>query len=189
MSKLGNALAMLKLLETGKKYTVNQLADKLEVTPRMIKAYKLELEQAGIYIHTIYGKYGGYIYKQKNNYTIEFDYNDIEGIENIIDKVDEKDRTKLAITLEKIRSIVIYSVDESSNVVLDKELANERFLTISRAIKDRKDLAFKYNSKDRIFTPQTFTFFKEYIYITGFSKTDNEIRTLNISLMDELRIV
>lgn len=53
MSKLGNILAMLKILETGRKYTVKELSEKIEVSPRMIKAYKAELEQAGIYIDTI----------------------------------------------------------------------------------------------------------------------------------------
>lgn len=53
MGKLGNTLAMLKILETGRKFTVNELAEKIEVSPRMIKTYKAELEQAGIYIDTI----------------------------------------------------------------------------------------------------------------------------------------
>ena len=62
MGKLGNTLAMLKILETGRKFTVNELAEKIEVSPRMIKTYKAELEQAGIYIDTINGIYGGWIY-------------------------------------------------------------------------------------------------------------------------------
>ena len=53
MGKLGNTLAMLKILETGKKYTVKELSEIIEVSPRMIKAYKADLEQAGIYIDNI----------------------------------------------------------------------------------------------------------------------------------------
>ena len=68
MGKLGNTLAMLKILETGRKYTVSELASKIEVSPRMIKTYKAELEKAGIYIDTINGIYGGYVYNHKNNY-------------------------------------------------------------------------------------------------------------------------
>ena len=64
MSKLGNTLAMLKILETGRKYTVSELASKIEVSPRMIKTYKAELEKAGIYIDTIMGPYGGYVLNQ-----------------------------------------------------------------------------------------------------------------------------
>lgn len=50
MSKVGNALTMLRLLESGKKYTVEELANKIEVSNRMIKIYKEELEKSGIYI-------------------------------------------------------------------------------------------------------------------------------------------
>lgn len=50
MSKVSNTLNMLRLLETGKKYSVSELANKLEVTPRMVKIYKEELEKCGIYI-------------------------------------------------------------------------------------------------------------------------------------------
>lgn len=65
MGKLGNTLAMLKILETGRKYTVKELSELIEVSPRMIKEYKSELEKAGIYIETINGIYGGYVYNQK----------------------------------------------------------------------------------------------------------------------------
>ena len=44
MSKVSNTLTMLRLLESGKKYSVKELAEKLEVSPRMIKSYKEELE-------------------------------------------------------------------------------------------------------------------------------------------------
>ena len=61
MSKISNILTMINLLNTGRQYTINELANILEVTPRMIRIYKEEVEKAGIYITTIRGKYGGYI--------------------------------------------------------------------------------------------------------------------------------
>ena len=72
MSKVGNTLNMLRLLETGRKYTVNELAEMLEVTPRMIKVYKEELEKCGLYIDSIRGRYGGYVYNKKVDYNISF---------------------------------------------------------------------------------------------------------------------
>ena len=47
MSKVSNTLTMLRLLESGKKYSVKELAEKLEVSPRMIKSYKEELSKYG----------------------------------------------------------------------------------------------------------------------------------------------
>lgn len=64
MSKLSNTLLMLELLQNGRKYSIKELSEKLEVTPRMIRAYKDELEIAGIFIETIRGPYGGYYLNQ-----------------------------------------------------------------------------------------------------------------------------
>ena len=61
MSKISNVLLMLQYLENGRKYNIKELADKLEVSERMIRVYKEELEKAGIYIDTMMGPYGGYV--------------------------------------------------------------------------------------------------------------------------------
>lgn len=67
MSKISNVLTMLEYLSSGKKYSIKELSDKLEVTPRMIRVYKDEIEKAGIYIDTIKGPYGGYVLNQNIN--------------------------------------------------------------------------------------------------------------------------
>ena len=61
MSKVANMLNMVKILEDGKIHTIQDLADELEVSTRMIRIYKQELEQAGIYIQGKQGINGGYI--------------------------------------------------------------------------------------------------------------------------------
>lgn len=67
MSKISNVLTMLECLSSGKKYSLAELAEKLEVTPRMVRVYKDEIEKAGIYIDTIKGPYGGYVLNQNIN--------------------------------------------------------------------------------------------------------------------------
>ncbi len=100
MEKLGNTLAMLKILETGRKFTVNELAEKIEVSPRMIKTYKAELEQAGIYIDTINGIYGGYVYSHKNNYDVQFSIKDV----NCIEKIKQLNKKQNVCVLSKVNS-------------------------------------------------------------------------------------
>ncbi len=67
MSKVSNVLTMLEYLSSGRKYSIKELAEKLEVSPRMIRIYKDELEKAGIYVDTIKGPYGGYVLNQNIN--------------------------------------------------------------------------------------------------------------------------
>ena len=67
MSKISNVLTMLEYLSSGRKYSIKELSEKLEVSPRMIRVYKDEIEKAGIYIDTIKGLYGGYVLNQNIN--------------------------------------------------------------------------------------------------------------------------
>ena len=40
MSKISNVLTMLQLLQSGRKYSINELSTELEVSERMIRLYK-----------------------------------------------------------------------------------------------------------------------------------------------------
>ena len=40
MTKLSNTIMLLRLLQNGKKYSIKELAEKIEVSPRMIRQYK-----------------------------------------------------------------------------------------------------------------------------------------------------
>lgn len=180
MSKLGNTLAMLKLLETGRKFTVKELAEKIEVSPRMIKTYKTELEQAGIYIDTINGIYGGYVYNHKNNYDVSFSIQDVNCIEKIIPLLDLKNRNDVEKLLEKIKTIVIYS-DTTLIKSQDADEMKNKYNLVSKALKNSSDLEIEYKNKTKVITPHNFSFYKDYIYITGYSKTDKDLRTYNLN--------
>jgi len=67
MSKISNVLSMLEYLSSGRKYSIKELSEKLEVSPRMIRVYKEEIEKTGIYIDTVKGPYGGYVLNQNIN--------------------------------------------------------------------------------------------------------------------------
>lgn len=60
MGKAAMCIQMLQILNSGKIYKITELADRLETNPRNIIEYRKELEEAGYYIISIPGKYGGY---------------------------------------------------------------------------------------------------------------------------------
>ncbi len=68
MSKVANMLNMLQMLKDGQVHGIGELAEKLEVSERMVRQYKQELEQAGIYLKSTTGKYGGYQLEPDNNF-------------------------------------------------------------------------------------------------------------------------
>ncbi len=68
MSKVANMLNMLQMLKDGQVHGIKELAEELEVSERMIRQYKQELEQAGIYLKSTTGKYGGYQLEEDNDF-------------------------------------------------------------------------------------------------------------------------
>ncbi len=68
MSKISNMLNMIQILKDENIHSIQELSEKLEVSQRMIRQYKVELEQAGIYINSTTGKYGGYQIERTNNF-------------------------------------------------------------------------------------------------------------------------
>lgn len=68
MSKISNMLNMLRILKDGKIHSITSLSQDLEVSERMIRQYKLELEQAGIYLKSYTGKYGGYKLNENSDF-------------------------------------------------------------------------------------------------------------------------
>ena len=68
MSKVANMLNMLQILKDKNIHSISSLAEKLEVSERMIRQYKLELEQAGIYLKSYTGKFGGYQLDENSNF-------------------------------------------------------------------------------------------------------------------------
>ena len=103
MSKLSNTLTMLQLLSTGRKYSINELSNILEVTPRMIRVYKEDLEKAGIFIDTIMGPYGGYVLNQEirintEKYKIKLNQEDQNKYNILTRAIKEKRKVKLLYT-------------------------------------------------------------------------------------------
>ena len=68
MSKVANMLNMLQILKDKNIHSISSLAERLEVSERMIRQYKLELEQVGIYLKSYTGRFGGYQLNENSNF-------------------------------------------------------------------------------------------------------------------------
>ncbi|MFZ7131147.1 MAG: helix-turn-helix transcriptional regulator [Eubacteriales bacterium] len=60
MSEIGNAMKMLVILKSRGKKTKKELSKVLEISEKQVQRYRDKLEQAGIYIESESGRYGGY---------------------------------------------------------------------------------------------------------------------------------
>ena len=82
--------------------------------------------------------------------------------------------------LEKIKTIVIYS---DNNIIVgdNVEETKRKYNLVSKALKNNNDIVIEYKNKTKLITPHNFSFYKNVIYVTGYSKTDKDLRTYNLN--------
>ena len=157
MSKISNMLNMLQILKDNQIHSIAILSQELEVSQRMIREYKQELEQAGIYLKSYTGKYGGYqLYKNDNFLKID---SIIKEKMYLIMKKAISNKNKVKIKFYSINSGLTERIIHPAELFnyLDKwyiaafcELRNEIRLFKLDDIKDYKVLDEKYDNENKI---------------------------------------
>ena len=97
----------------------------------------------------------------------------------MLDKLDDNEKQDLEYLLEKIKTIVIYS--EQQNVKENPEETRLKMNYLSKAIKNNSEISIVYKGKNKLLVPHNISYYKDYIYVTGFSKSDDDLRTYNLS--------
>ncbi|MDD2203056.1 MAG: WYL domain-containing protein [Bacilli bacterium] len=200
MSKISNVFTMLELLSNGKKYSIKELSDLLEVTPRMVRLYKDELEHAGIYIDTIRGQYGGYILNRDTYLPkVGFSKYDIDLLKNVYNLIKDNNEFKLQkefIRLEdKITGIYHGSKKKNSSVNLeDKKDEKTKYNMICKAIKNKNKMLINFlsadgNSKDRVIHPCDVFFYNDSWYVSAFCELRAEIRHFRLERILEYKLL
>ncbi len=190
MGKISNAIEMLNYLNTGNKYSVKDLAEKIGITERMVRYYKAELEQAGISIETFMGPNGGYyilnpknqynhfnkydlqILNNVNNILKEINYENIEKYEKIINKVQMSND----IEEEKSKYFLDYSVKDKSKL----------YFALNDAITNKNPLNILYRSlnqewQERTIHPLQIFKYDNQFYVTAYCELRDDIRHFEIS--------
>ncbi len=146
MTKISNVMTMLSLLSTGRKYTTEELSDILEVTPRMIRSYKEELEHAGIFINTIMGPYGGYVLNNSIKFPERrFSKKDIELLEKYLEKNNDPNLKELK---DKIMGVYISNKVRKESLKLNEE-ETKKYNILTRAMKEKRKVAICYDSLNK----------------------------------------
>ena len=163
MSKVSNALLMLQYLENGRKYSIKELAQELEVSERMIRSYKDDLEKAGIYIDTIMGPYGGYVLNQSIRIpSRKFSIDDYKFLSNL--KVNKEDQEKLDIIADKVHGVYFDSKNE--NIELGED-TKKYYNLLNRAIKEHRKVKINYYSYTHGNQDRTIRPYDMFLYNSG----------------------
>ena len=182
MSKISNVLTMLQLLQSGRKYSISELSNELEVSERMIRVYKEDLEKAGIYIDTIMGPYGGYVLNQSVRMPVrKFKMKDAKLLDKYIASEKDKDiKDELILLQDKIKGVYIGSKQEEKELNL-KDENGKKYNLLTRAIKEKRKVKILYYSygkgeNERVIDPAEMFLFQDVCYCAAFCEKKQDIR-------------
>ncbi len=195
MSKISNVITMMELLQSGRKYSIKELSEKLEVSKRMIRVYKEELEKAGIYVDTIMGPYGGYVLNQTIRIPVrKFKKRDSDLLDKYIkEEKDQDKKEKLIMLQDKIKGVYIGSIKEQEELNLKDETL-KKYNVMTRAIKERRKVKILYYSygkgeNERIIDPAEMFLFQDGWYVAAFCEKKQDIRHFELKRIREYELL
>lgn len=199
MSKVANMLKMIKILKDEKIHNMKDIAEKIEISPRMVKQYKNELEQAGIYIESKRGINDGYsLNKELNNIDIGLTYQELIKLKEIEQYFNDNQDFK------KIIGKIIESYEKNINEAdlkkinriqeLGKINLKDTYLSLRKAINRKNKVKIKYYSKDfgsndRVIHPAEMFYYLEEWYVAAFCEKRNAIRLFKLNDIQEYEIL
>lgn len=195
MGKFSNMLFMIDLLNTGNKYSIKELSQKLGVTERMIRYYKEELENNGIFIESFKGPNGGYFMLDRVKNYISFNKYDVQLLENISEVLEKSNFSFMKSykdLLEKVKNM--YSIaEEKSKFIIDiKSLDNnEIFNIVKSSIKKQEAINIEYRNIDgtiskRTIHPLQLFNYKDINYVTAYCELRKDIRHFEIERIENI---
>lgn len=195
MSKISNVITMIELLNTGRKYSIKELSQELEVTERMIRVYKEELDKSGIYIDTIKGPYGGYVLNQSIRMPLrKFSINDYKILDKYIN-IEENNKLKndLIILQDKIKGVYIGSKQEEKELNLKDETL-KKYNVLTRAIKEKRKVKIKYYSYGkgeniRVIYSANMFLFQDGWYCAAYCELRKDIRHFELKRIIEYELL
>ena len=190
---------MIKILKDEKIHNMKDIAEKIEISPRMVKQYKNELEQAGIYIESKRGINGGYsLNKELNNIDIGLTYQELIKLKEIEQYFNENQDFK------KIIGKIIESYEKNINEAdlkkinriqeLGKINLKDTYLSLRKAINRKNKVKIKYYSNDsglndRVIHPAEMFYYLEEWYVAAFCEKRNAIRLFKLNDIQEYEIL
>lgn len=195
---------MYKLLQGRRLMKVKELAEILEVSERMIKEYRSDMEKAGIYIGAKKGRYGGYYLENKMDLKgLKIRKEEIEALKMANEIIRSGDHI-FALDFETLASKILNSEKEfdhinyfnKDNLRLPQMKEKEVLMwnKISKAEISKKKIKILYKSlssakeKERIIHPYGTFDHEGASYFFGYCESRSAVRQFKISRIENLEI-
>lgn len=195
MSKLTNTLLMLQLLQNGRKYSIKELAQKIEVSERMIRKYKEELEYSGIYIDTIKGPYGGYVLNKDVNIPfLNLNSNDIDIITKASNLINNSYIKQELLNINSKIALNLNNKESNKKLIIADNLELNIFNKVNNAYKNNLKLKIKYynlkhGESTRIIYPLGLYLFQNEWWVSAYWEEKDDMRQFHLKRIRDCEIL
>lgn len=192
MAKLANLLVMIELLKNGRKYSLDELSSILEVSKRTVREYKLFLEEAGIYVDTIMGPFGGYVLRQEVNLPkVNLGKKDIDVLESL--DLNEEDKDKVSNIIDKINVDILDNDNRGKNLVVDDKVL-DTYNKLSKALKYHKKVRITYYNLQhgesvRIIYPLALYKFQNEWWVSSYWEDKDDMRQFHLVRISNVQVL
>lgn len=192
---------MLQLLNSGRVFKVSELANLLETNPRNIIEYKRELEDAGYFIVSIPGKFGGYqldkssiipslklTEEEKKILQVASDYLNARG--DFLDaELYQKAIAKIFSSMNTLPLVDETFIIPGVTLVMSNEELHKRYATIEKCISKKTKISIDFLSTDnvvrtRIIHPYKLFMFNNAWFVIGYCELANDIRYFKLNRIE-----
>lgn len=185
--------------------SINELSEELEIGKRQIIRYKEALGDAGINIKTVSGKYGGYVYDDKE-YLSSLNVTDDEFIallaaeQQLIydDFVNVKDFKKVIEKISSLRQGQEFTLSDyyikNKSVSFEIEKEKKTWLDINSAIVTNRKIKIIYSSlkneeMERIIRPYAVFQYDGALYLVGYCELRKDVREFKLSRIKKYEVL
>lgn len=195
MSKFSKMLYMIDLLNTGNSYSIKELSEKIDVSERMIRYYKEELENNGIFIESFKGPNGGYFLLDKVKNYVSLNKYDIQLLEyasQILKKEDSEFYNKFEELISKVKMMNSIAEEKSkfvSNIEFDNE--DKMLKTIVDVMNKGESINISYLNLDgtiynRDIHPLQMFRHKNIDFVTAYCELRKDIRHFELNRIKKI---
>lgn len=207
MGKIGAALNMVMLLQNNGKMKIEEIARALEVSNRQVQEYKSELEQAGIFINSQSGKYGGYSIAPGSRYLSipvrDMDLSILDRVSDFLTKSNNMYSDEYKNSINRIKSnfkkreyideqVKYFYIYPGSSVNKEKEI--KLCEQISDAYSMKKKIGIGYKSiksgeSERVLHPYGIYNYEGDTYLIAYCENRKEVRDFKLCRISKLNIM
>jgi predicted DNA-binding transcriptional regulator YafY len=207
MSSVSNALNMALMLQVKGEMTIRELAARLEVSEKMVKRYKTDLEMAGIYVGSTRGRNGGYFLETNIRLdAIDLTLPEIKSLQMALETV-RSGNFHYSKAFESLANKIFWQHELDERIEYRHKMMRESHLatsdekyvwhTISGAIMDRSKIQIVYRSlkahgvvtSQRIVHPYGVFDYQGATYTYGFCEKADALRIFKLSRIDQIEVL